>query len=280
MEKLTGGLINRVYHNSEKKSVIKQFSESKGITGLGVSKHHRYLRELFSLRRSDFEKILAPKLLSSDFLKSEIETNHISGTHLGNILESQNSINDIIIVQKIMTQLGITLKLIHKPIKYDIDKYTHKLVSKISEKIQKSKMILTFEKINPDLLLSKLENILKNDFKNSNCITLIHGDFWQNNVIIDNDKLAGIVDWEFSGIGNPYEDFAILSYRFQNYENELNLLFQSYEITPNIKILDVFLAFSILKVISCLSVKEYYSAKYYNLLNPLVKVLQVIAVRL
>jgi aminoglycoside phosphotransferase len=43
-------------------------------------------------------------------------------------------------------------------------------------------------------------------------ITVVHGDYWLDNIIVKSasNKLetAGVIDWEMSGVGSPYIDFA------------------------------------------------------------------------
>lgn len=40
------------------------------------------------------------------------------------------------------------------------------------------------------------------------CPTLVHGDFRPTNIIVDNQRLTGIVDWEFAMAGHPLSDVA------------------------------------------------------------------------
>ena len=42
---------------------------------------------------------------------------------------------------------------------------------------------------------------------------LVHGDFGLNNMLIDNDKVSCVLDWEFAHIGNPVYDLGY--FRFQ-----------------------------------------------------------------
>ena len=43
--------------------------------------------------------------------------------------------------------------------------------------------------------------------------TLVHGDYGLNNMLIDNDRVAAVLDWEFAHIGNPVYDLGY--FRFQ-----------------------------------------------------------------
>lgn len=44
-------------------------------------------------------------------------------------------------------------------------------------------------------------------------VVLVHGDFRTGNFLVTADGLQGILDWEFSHFGSPYEDLAWLSVR-------------------------------------------------------------------
>lgn len=45
-------------------------------------------------------------------------------------------------------------------------------------------------------------------------LSVIHGDYWLNNIIgrltRSSFELTGIIDWEMSGVGSPYEDFGVV----------------------------------------------------------------------
>ena len=40
---------------------------------------------------------------------------------------------------------------------------------------------------------------------------LLHGDFWPGNILWKNNKIVGIVDWEYAAIGDPFSDLAVTS---------------------------------------------------------------------
>ncbi|HBY95564.1 MAG TPA: phosphotransferase family protein, partial [Chloroflexi bacterium] len=39
-------------------------------------------------------------------------------------------------------------------------------------------------------------------------LTLIHGDFRVGNLLVTPDRLTGVLDWEFTHVGDPLEDLA------------------------------------------------------------------------
>jgi aminoglycoside phosphotransferase (APT) family kinase protein len=55
-------------------------------------------------------------------------------------------------------------------------------------------------------------------------VTLVHRDFRVGNFLIENGALMAILDWEFAGWGDPFEDIGWLfakCWRFGRFENEL-----------------------------------------------------------
>ena len=69
-------------------------------------------------------------------------------------------------------------------------------------------------------------------------LSLVHGDFRHGNLMIDENGLAGVLDWELAHLGDPMEDLAWLcvpSWRFGEIENPVGgfgqreALFAAYE---------------------------------------------------
>ncbi|MEP7285101.1 MAG: phosphotransferase [Chloroflexota bacterium] len=59
--------------------------------------------------------------------------------------------------------------------------------------------------------LGKLRDTLRTLFplKQVNTPTLLHGDFWAGNLIWQEEKLVGIIDWENAELGDPLSDLSI-----------------------------------------------------------------------
>ena len=36
----------------------------------------------------------------------------------------------------------------------------------------------------------------------------LHGDYWSGNIILENEKIKGVIDWEYAAIGDPLCDVA------------------------------------------------------------------------
>lgn len=52
---------------------------------------------------------------------------------------------------------------------------------------------------------------LERNCPKSGWLTLIHGDFHMRNLLIDGDRISGIVDWEVTRVSNPLFDLAYMS---------------------------------------------------------------------
>lgn len=63
------------------------------------------------------------------------------------------------------------------------------------------------------LLLKKLNQISK---KELNGKVYVHGDLWSANVVINNNKITGIIDWDSCHIGEEYEDIIYVLWTWLN----------------------------------------------------------------
>ena len=65
-------------------------------------------------------------------------------------------------------------------------------------------------------------------------ITLIHRDYRTGNYLVDEGRLAGVLDWEFAGWGDPREDigwFTARCWRFGGVEREAGGIAPSRAVT-------------------------------------------------
>ena len=52
-------------------------------------------------------------------------------------------------------------------------------------------------------LISRLE-----DIKPEENLTFTHGDYCLPNILVDNGRLGGLIDWDYAGVGDPYRDYV------------------------------------------------------------------------
>ncbi len=50
--------------------------------------------------------------------------------------------------------------------------------------------------------------------------SVVHGDFRNGNILVDNGRLAAVIDWELAHIGDPMEDLAYLCMRTWRFGND------------------------------------------------------------
>lgn len=106
-------------------------------------------------------------------------------------------------------------------------------------------------------IVSQNKEILLNLDKN---ISLIHGDFQGTNILIDNNRVSGIIDWEFVMAGNPLIDIGKL-FRYEKYfHNDLIKVFEEeYNRYSKIKLIDQW--YKIAKLVDLISVIKLINTK-------------------
>lgn len=194
-EKLEGGFINQVFR--EDGVVAKEFGGEELVR---KSSESRLRRERHALVR--FGGILAPRFLGFDD-KGRLLQEFL----IGGILEGRAAENDYV-------DSGALLSSIHVPVASSFD-YVRVALEKTWDKSRKSAAeILEYEGLDITVTV---------DWEKAAIIgvTRVHRDFWFGNIIRTNDGVRAI-DWEFAGIGSPYEDLAIVElWIFREYEKAL-----------------------------------------------------------
>lgn len=185
-QKLEGGFINEVFR--ENGSVYKHYT---GENLVGQSSHLRKLRELYALKR--FGGNLAPELVSLDGANG-IYQEFLQGSVLETIVPELTPAD--------FFQTGQLLRQIHTPVNSSF-LYTQNRLLTVEARYRRQ----------TQPLLDHLALTINLNFDFSTVaqlgVTRVHRDFWLGNVIATPNGLKAI-DWEFSGLGSPYEDFAIV----------------------------------------------------------------------
>jgi aminoglycoside phosphotransferase (APT) family kinase protein len=125
----------------------------------------------------------------------------------------------------------------------------------------------TVEKINRIVNENK-KNLIKLDED----IRLVHGDFQGTNILIKDDKLSGILDWEFVMAGHPLADIGQF-FRYEEYFNEnlIKVFENEYNKHSSYKLIDEWYKVSKLRdlanVIQLLNANKDMPNKYATLKN-------------
>ncbi|GAA0079146.1 hypothetical protein UT300005_35250 [Clostridium sp. CTA-5] len=111
-------------------------------------------------------------------------------------------------------------------------------------------------------------------------ISLVHGDFQGTNILINNKKLAGIIDWEFSMAGHALADIGQL-FRYENYfdENLINIFEKEYNKHSDKKLIKGWYKIAKLRdlvnLIQLISAKEEMPNKYKEIKGIIMKTLNI-----
>jgi aminoglycoside phosphotransferase (APT) family kinase protein len=103
-------------------------------------------------------------------------------------------------------------------------------------------------------------------------IRLVHGDFQGTNILIKDDKLSGILDWEFVMAGHPLADIGQF-FRYEEYFNEnlIKVFENEYNKHSSYKLIDEWYKVSKLRdlanVIQLLNANKDMPNKYATLKN-------------
>lgn len=238
LERLEGGFINEVYKKDG--VVLKHFS---GDELVGKPAHLRARREKHSLVK--FGGHLAPKLLGFDN-KDELFQEFVQGELVENILEE--------IEYQVFVQAGEVLRKIHTPVNRNPEYLREDFESMLAVNYQTAKPLLAAEQVDIEICVDWPEVYRWGT-------TRVHRDFWLGNLIDTRDGLK-VVDWEFSGIGSPYEDFAMVDLwiirdnetRFPDVSRKF---WQGYGVQPNQDIIKEFLKTRCIEFLSTTSINDY-----------------------
>lgn len=147
--------------------------------------------ENINLLKDKYNKV--PKIIefiNEDNLKCLVEEK-INGKRLSEIINEKNKENYIY-------KLGKELAIIHK-LKYNVKKTAKQ---RIINELPKEENYEFDMDIKPYIKYLE-ENDYKKEFN-----TFIHGDFHYGNILWESGEISGVLDWEYSGIGQKEQDIA------------------------------------------------------------------------
>src|SRR3989344_5591942 len=210
MKKLDGGFINNVY--LEKGIVIKSFDNDSLV---GISSAERTRNEVRAL--SIFGGTVAPRLIS--FEGTTIHQEFVAGE----LYETRARRGD-----KIFKISGTVLAQIHNfcIIPRPLHVYYQ---TRFKKAVRLAGPLLRHEGLSPTFDVSwKTASEFGSGY--------IHGDFWLGNIIGKPGEKPKVIDWEFSGIGSPYEDFAIAElWIFREFPDSSQSFWKGYRKIPDQK---------------------------------------------
>lgn len=210
-EPLNGGFSNETYtvYDASKKYVVKiNFTQNEY---LNLSR-----RTELEAQSAAADMGIAPRVLSDH----SQEAYSISEFVEGHLME-----RDEIVDKNNMTNIASVLKKIHSITGVNRVNSAFDLIDGYVKGIEKFN--LEIPEGYPEIL-KKTEIIRKKrslDTVNNN--KYCHNDILYNNLLYDGKKIT-VIDWELSGIGDPYMDLASLPYSMNFTEEEDKLLLKSY----------------------------------------------------
>ena len=77
-----------------------------------------------------------------------------------------------------------------------------------SREIDKWEKVVDKHKMEPQPILTEALLWLKSNKPEAERITLVHGDFKQDNLLFENEKITAFLDWEMAHLGDPMEDLG------------------------------------------------------------------------
>lgn len=209
--------------NNRNKYILKIFPE--------CDCYYERENNLLNLLKNDILVQRVYLISSSNIIKNKIFGiyEYIDGVNLGKAIRGGSKID-----KNLIEELAMTLAKIHK-FKYKecgkLDKNLN-IIHKLSPLYTwyEENMGINFKNRLGDNIVKKInyivnynkEMLLELD-KNA---SLIHGDFQGTNILVKDNKISAIIDWEFSMSGNPLIDIGELFRYEEHFDNDLIKIFE------------------------------------------------------
>lgn len=233
MKKLEGGFINQVY--LENGVVIKIFDNDALV---GVSAAERIYNEAAALRI--FGGTIAPRLIEVEGITLKQE--YIEGESYE---EQARRGKDVFCVA------GELLAGIHARGAVGGEVLRENYLARFARAIVVTKIILELEGLTPHFDVSW-------ELVSHWGVSLIHRDFWLGNILGNDGAQPKVIDWEFFGIGSPYEDFAIVDlWIFREFPGSEKQFWKGYGRVPDSKTIDAFLTLRCVEFLATTTIDKY-----------------------
>ncbi|MFK4331996.1 MULTISPECIES: aminoglycoside phosphotransferase family protein [Bacillus] len=209
---------------------------------------HKKKRQIFMLEILGENGLIVPKILqhgnfqynnqSTEFILTE----GMKGSNLGIYLE-----NNVENLPRIFFKMGKTLKKIHSirtnekigyinaSTVFNWKDFLRIRIDKWICEIKKQRICINGMS-NYLVVLRKYFHYLIDEMRESNNLALLHGDFYPNNIVVDfaSEERIGILDFEWSLIGDPIYDFRVLEmFIFPQFKYK-EIFYRGYGINPEI----------------------------------------------
>lgn len=223
--RLPGGFINGLHR--ERDVVVKHY---EGDRLIGVPWKERFLREKRALERFG-DRAISPQLhdvsrwrreLTMEFIPSEVqqldEYLHVAPP------EERTAL---------LTSAGQLLRQVHEPAPridhYDIKRYYRK----IDAALKKAEPVFAIAGLDGIALKHMMVDLIDMNAVREAGATYVHRDPWMNNYVLHTNGNLVLVDWETSGIGSPYEDFAIVNLWIEREHGDIDAFWEGYGSKPD-----------------------------------------------
>lgn len=227
MERLEGGLINDI--TAQENVVHKEYSNN---SLLSMPFEQRLRREKWALNR--FGGAIAPRIFEAN--GKYINMERIDAQPMNEPLKTgEHNVSETLYLA------GNRLREIHQPIHGNIIQYQNSFLKKAGKYLEKSSPVYRSVGIEPEEVYDYIYTHSSPAQIKDYGTTVVHRDYWMNNTLYKNGQLKSVIDWELSGIGSPYEDFAIVDLWVTRIHGHADSFWAGYGKTPNQETTNAFL---------------------------------------
>lgn len=208
-ERLLGGHANDVFRtidleNSEKQLVVKQYQERKGLP----HPFTRLINERTGLEVFEGSEAYPPRYYNSDEDDLTLIMEFVEGRMLGELLFTKLPKE----TRSLFFEWGRIMKSIHVPVTATVEHYVNLYLNDFEQNVKANYGLLKTYGIHHQ----NIEHLLVDTINSQNVqdagVTRIHRDLYFANILVSENDQLRVIDWEFSGIGLPAEDFGIAFY--------------------------------------------------------------------
>lgn len=203
----------------EKDKIIKTFKKNNFSWWSFKETNKSMENEINSYNLIKQQNIASPKIINTDETKRKITMSKCKG----DCLLSKIGSFDYEKLKKILYDIGILLAKIHKSNK--TNNFVNYHSKEYYENVKKEVSLLKISANKTNEFFANLYTI-SNDIDEQD-IVFTHGDFHFGNIMLDDNKITGIIDWEESCHHSRYVDISTIAaniFDFVNKKYQMNIL--------------------------------------------------------